>query len=236
MSHPTPIHAIQDTQRLFKKKTALERGKRIKLARHLANLTRKDMLEHYGINPNTLHAWEKGTNGLTEENAQKLFDAFQAKGLSISKEWLLYGEDPRSSLSSAPQTQTQAMTDVLSIRGDLKIFEEIDYFRHNNPHAISAMVGDEALLPLFYAGDYVGGIQLFGKELKSLTGAFCIITTENKDVLIRKIFKHQQGNVFTVGAINPVAQLTGPDYFECAIRAAAPITRHWFLGGMLRKD
>ena len=81
MSYPTLVHKPQDTERLFKKKTALERGKRIKLARHLANLTRKDMLELYGINPNTLNAWEKGTNCLTEESAQKLFEAFQAKGL-----------------------------------------------------------------------------------------------------------------------------------------------------------
>lgn len=235
MSYSTPSNA-QDTDRLFKKKTALERGKRIKLARHLANLTRKDMLENYNINPNTLHAWEKGINCLTENNAQKLFEAFQAKGLAITKEWLLYGDDPRSALSTAAQVDTQAIADILSIRGDLKIFEEIDYFRQNNPHAISAMVADEALLPFFYSGDYVGGIPLFTKELQSLIGEFCIITSESSDVFIRKIFQHKEGNIFTIGGINPFAKLEGPDYFDCTIQSAAPITRHWHLGRMQNKD
>jgi len=235
LTHSTLIKT-QDNPGLLKKKTALERGKRIKLARHLANLTRKDMQEQHGINSNTIHAWEKGTNCLTEDNAQKLFAAFQASGLSLSKEWLLYGEDPRSSLPDTTKTDAQAITDVLSIRGDLKIFEEMNYFRHNNIHGITAMVADQALLPLFYTGDYVGGIQVFAKELEKLVGAFCIITTKNEDVLIRKIFQHQQGNVFTIGAINPFAQLKNPDYFDCAIRTAAPITRHWYLNRIPEKN
>lgn len=224
------IDTTQNNPALVKKKIAIERGKRIKLARHLVNLTRKDMQEQHGINSNTLHAWEKGTNCLTEPNAQKLFLVFQASGLSLSKEWLLYGEDPRPTLPDNPPTDTQALSDVLNIRGDLKIFQEINYFRHHNLHTITAMIADEALLPLFYTGDYVGGIQVFAKDLKTLVGDFCIITTENEDVLIRKIFQHQQGNVFTIGAINPFAQLKNPDYFDCAIRTAAPITRHWYLG------
>jgi len=226
----------QDSNRLFKKKTGLERGKRIKLARYLANLTRKDMLENYNINPNTIHAWEKGVNCLTEENAQKLVEAFHTKGLVISKEWLLHGDDPRLGLSIATQTDAQAIADVLSIRRDLKIFEEMDYFRQNNPHAISTMVTDESLLPFFYSGDYVGGIQIFAKELKSLIGEFCIISSDSSDVFIRKIFQHKQGNIFTIGGINPLAKLIGPDYFDCAIQSAAPITRHWHLGRMHKKD
>ncbi|MBP6103592.1 MAG: helix-turn-helix transcriptional regulator [Gammaproteobacteria bacterium] len=235
MRYSTPPNA-QDTDRLFKKKTALERGKRIKLARHLANLTRKDMLENYDINPNTIHAWEKGINCLTERNAQKLSEAFQGRGLAITKEWLLYGDDPRSALSTATNTDAQVIADVLSIRGDLKIVEELDYFRQNNPHALSAMVTDEALLPFFYSGDYVGGIPLFAKELQHLIGEFCIISSESSDVLIRKIFQHKQGNIFTIGGINPFAKLEGPDYFDCAIQSAAPITRHWHLGRMQKKD
>ncbi len=222
---------------LLKKKAAIECGKRIKLARHLANLTRQDMLLHYGINPHTLHAWEKGANGLTEENAQKLFEVFQQRGLLISKAWLLYGEDPRIALSDieavnqSHSSVTGVMADILNVRADFKILEEIEYFQSHNAKAISTMIADEALMPLFAMGDYVGGIQCFDAvAFKTLVGSFCIISSQAGEVLVRKIVQHQKGLVFRIAGINPLAALNSPDYFDCAIQAAAPISRHWHVG------
>lgn len=222
-----------DLEKDLKKKAAIERGKRVKLARNLINLTRKDMSERYGINPNTIHAWEQGTNCLTEKNAIKLFEAFQKEGLYITKEWLLYGEDPSLANTTKLENKNQTLQDILAIRGDLKFFDEINYFRQNNTNAISVMISDDALSPLFNAGDYVGGIYLSTKAWKELVGEFCIILTEDEQVVTRKIFSYQEKNTFLVGGINPFAKLSTPDYFSCSIKSVAQITRHWYFGKML---
>lgn len=222
-----------DSNKALKRKLALERGRRVKLARNLSNLTRKDMFQRYGINPNTIHAWEKGANCLTEKNACKLFEAFRQEGLSITKEWLLYGEDPSFGHGPTLDEKNQELQDILNIRRDLKIFNEVNYFRQNNANSISTMITDEALSPLFCRGDYVGGVYLSRQDLKMLVGEFCIILTEDKQILTRKIFNYQAEDIFIIGGINPFAKLNGPDCIPCRIQAAAQITRHWHLGKML---
>jgi DNA-binding transcriptional regulator YiaG len=218
-----------------KRKVALERGKRVKLARSLVNLTRKDMLEKYNINPNTINAWEQGTNCLTEKNAFKLFEAFQQEGLLITTEWLLYGENPNLSNTFTLENKNKTLQDILNIRGDLKILDEINYFRQNNINSTSVMISDDALFPIFCAGDYVGGINLPNKNWEELIGQFCIILTEDEQVLTRKIFDYRSKNVFMVGSINPFSRLKGADCFSCKIRSVAQITRHWYLSRMLNQ-
>ena len=228
------LKAHIDLSKNLKRKVALERGKRVKLARNLVNLTRKDMLEKYNINPNTMHAWEQGTNCLTEKNALKLFEDFQQEGLSITKEWLLYGEHPNLSNTSIPENKNQELQDILNIRGDLKILEEINYFRQNNINSTAVIISDDALSPIFGVGDYVGGINAPHRNWKELVGEFCIIVTEDEKVLTRKIFSHQTRNIFRIGSINPFARLEGSDCVNCEIRSIAQITRHWYLSRILQ--
>lgn len=236
MNYPSHLQNSVDSNKALKRKLAVERGRRVKLARNLSNLTRKDMLERYNINPNTIHAWERGINCLTEKNALKLFEVFRQEGLSITQEWLLYGEDPSFALTSKLDNKNQELQDILHIRRDLKIFDEIDYFRQNNINSISVMISDDALAPIFCVGDYVGGIRLSNKDLTALVGEFCIVFTEDEQILTRKIFSHQEKNTFMVGSINPFAKLNGPDCVSCDIRLAAQITRHWYLSRMLEKQ
>ena len=219
-----------NTDKVFKRKLALERGKRVKLIRTLANLTRKEMFEKYSINPNTTHAWEKGTNLLTEKKAINLVEVFNQEGIAVTKEWLLYGENPESINKSNLDDKTQDLKDIIHIKGDLKILDEVNYFRHNNLNSVSAMISDEALFPLFCVGDYVGGVNTIGKSLNELVGEFCIITTKDGRVLIKKILSYKGKNDFLVGGINPFANLNDPHYFTCTIQSAATITRHWCLG------
>lgn len=218
--------------KLLKKKFALERGKRVKLARTLSNLTRKELFEKYNINPNTIRSWEEGANLLTESKAIQLVEIFNQEGFAITLEWLLYGEELGFINKPNLDSKNQNLKDIIHLRGDLKVIEEINYFKHNNINAVSCVIADESLFPVFCTGDYVGGINTMGKKLNELIGEFCIITTQDSQTIIKKIFGHKDHNFFMVGGINPFSKTSELHYFTCAITAAAKITRHWRIGAV----
>lgn len=229
MTHKV-IHVSSNMDKTFKSKLSLERGKRIKIARNLAGLTRKELFEKYHLNPNTVRSWEQGTNLLTDQKANALVDVFNQEGINITAEWLLYGEDPGFVNKSGLTDKNQDLKDVLNLRGDLKIIEEVNYFLDNNLNSISSMITDNSLSPVFCAGDYVGGIKIAGKKLQELVGEFSIITTNDERVLVKKIFNHKEKNIFLVGNTNPYANLHEPNHFSCTIKSAAKISRHWISG------
>lgn len=209
-----------------KKQIASERGKRVKLSRSLIGITRKEMTEKYGISVNTIQSWENGTNCLSQNGAAKLAEVFQKEGLNVTDEWLLCGD-----LSNS---QASLTNNILSMRSDIKVLEEIDYFKNNNLNSVGAMVSDDGLLPIFDVGDYVGGISVSGKNIKDLVGEFCIITTSEGKILTRKILSYVKDDVFVISCINPFTKIQDPHFFSCSIYAAAPITRHWHTSKILR--
>ena len=214
----------------FKEKLALARGKRVKLTRTLANLTRKELFKKHKVNPNTIRAWEEGSNLLTEPKAINLVKIFNQEGIDITLEWLLYGEDLNLTNKPKLDNKNQSLKDIINICGDLKIFDEINYFKQNNLNSISSIVDDESLFPAFCAGDYVGGINSVGKRINELVGEFCIITTTEEKTFIKKIFNHKEENFFLIGGINPFYKSNELYCFTCEILSAAKITRHWRTG------
>ena len=224
------IHISSGADKTFKTKLALERGKRIKLSRTLAGLTRKEVFEKYNISPNTIRAWEKGVNILTENKASTLVEIFTQEGVNITTEWLLYGEDPGLTNKTGIKNTNSDLKDAINFRNDLKILDEVTYFLDNNINSVSCLITDESLSPQFSVGDYVGGIKSIGKKIIELVGEFCIIITNDERVFPKKIFMHKEKNIFVVGDINPFTNLKVPHHFSCEIRAAAKITRHWCLG------
>jgi transcriptional regulator with XRE-family HTH domain len=215
---------------IAKEKVAKEIGKRLKLVRETANLTRKKMHEKHGINTNTLQAWEKGVNFLNEQAAIKLIEVFKKESLDIKIEWLLHGVLPKA---DAPHN----ITVVSSISGDLKVLEEINFFLQRNLHSVSTMIVDNSLFPFFCKGDYVAGIKTSNnKKLANLVGDFCIIDRgDDKEVIVKKILQRNEDNNFTIGGINPRAKSNTPDYFISNISHAAKITRHWLIGNRFLK-
>ena len=223
-------HISSGMDKKFKSKLALERGKRIKLARNLSGLTRKDVFEKYCINPNTMRAWEKGTNLLTENKASTIIEMFAQEGINITTEWLLYGENPEVPKDPGISSVNQNLKDAINLRGDLKILEEVNFFLDNNNNSVSCLISDETLSPMFSVGDYVGGIKSIGKKIIELVGEFCIVITTDSKVFTKKIFRHKEKSIFLVGDINPLANSNAPHHFTCEIQAAAKITRHWRFG------
>jgi DNA-binding transcriptional regulator YiaG len=215
-----------------KSKICIERGKRIKLLRMLVEMTRKDIDERYNLSQHTVHAWEKGTNCLTEKNADRLVEIFSREGLDITTDWLMHGTNPLFTKNEIGKNKD--LQDALSIKGDIKILNEINYFRENNLNSVSVMVADEALLPVFCVGDYVGGVYVTNHMIQDLVGEFCIISTDDGQIYIRKIFNHQKCDSYMIGTTNPMYSINEPAHFVCNIQAAAKISRHWRLGSVTK--
>lgn len=206
---------------------SLSTGKRIRLARMLTNLTRKDMFNKYDVNPSTLRAWEAGINLLTDYNAEKLYKAFRAEGLSLGKDWILNGSNKESE-DSLYSNKVSELRNILDIEENLKIFEEISFFKRNYLNAITTEVTNDGLHPLYETGDYVGGINVTSDNLvKSLVGKFCIITSTNEEIYIRKIFRKELDGSYLIGGTNPLTNIDEPQNFSCYIKSAAQIIRRW---------
>ena len=97
------------------------------------------------------------------------------------------------------------------------------------------MITDDSLLPIFCIGDYVGGINVKNELIRDLVGEFCIIAAEDGQMFVKKIFNHQNDNMFMIGSINPLVNNQEPPYFICNIQSAAKISRHWRLGNLPSK-
>lgn len=206
---------------------SLSIGKRIRLARMLTNLTRKNIFDKYGISPSTLRAWEAGINSLTEYNAQKLYKAFRAEGLSLGKDWILNGSSKEDE-DNLYSNEANELSSVLDIEANLKIFEEISFFKKNYLNTITIEVTDDGLHPLYEIGDYIGGINVTSDILvKSLVGKFCIVTATNEKIYTRKIFRQEPDGSYLIGNTNPLTNIEAPQNFSCYIKSAAQIIRRW---------
>jgi DNA-binding transcriptional regulator YiaG len=212
-----------------KDQLAHERGKRVKIARTLANLTRKSLMDRYNINVNTVQAWENGINCLTEKGAKKLVEAFQNEGLVISRDWLLHGD-----IDLHDTSQVNTINEYLGLREDLKLLQEIDFFKKIHPAGVSALVTDDALEPIFNVGDYVAGINVDGKKIDQLEGEFAIITTDNGSLITRKILSKIRYSEFLVCSINPFSKHAIPFTEKVIITKAAQITRQWHSSRILK--
>lgn len=203
-----------------------EVGKRIKMARQMANLTRKQFTDKYNINYHTLESWEKGVNSVSEENLTLLEGFFRAEGINVSKNWILYGNTQEIVDDMIKGKKDTQVEDIYSLSGDLSYFKEIKFFLENVENSAITMVLDNSLFPFYCKGDYVGGIDTGGNDTKKYIGNFCIIHITNGDIVTRKVISVKE-NATTICSINPKAILSTPDYYTVYYNKIIPITRHW---------
>jgi DNA-binding transcriptional regulator YiaG len=218
---------MTDTKSDDKTKLAIERGKRVKVARTLANLTRKALMDRHNINVNTIQAWEAGINCLTEKGTRKLVDALQKEGLIISKDWLLFGDVEQ------PQ-EVASVNDYLNLGEDMRLLQEIEFFKRINPQTISTIVTDDYLHPHFFQGDYVGGVIHPMKRLHELNGAFCIVTTQDGRLLTRKIYSFESATKAVIGGINHLSKDKTAMIESVEVSSVALITRQWLVNRLSR--
>lgn len=212
-----------------------EIGKRLKLARQMTNLTRKQFADKHNLNYHTLESWEQGINNISDENLSILESILTSEGINVSKNWILNG-NVYESLNSTIKNQNQSKVHSnYSLDGDFSYLREIKFFQETTENAIVTMILDDALFPYFNKGDYVGGVVTISKAMEQYVGKFCIIKMKNNDIIARKVVSFKNEDI-TICSINPNATLNTPDYYTIPFNKIALITRHWLCGLLANDD
>ncbi len=201
-------------------------GRRIKMTRTLAGLSRKDLEEKYGISAHTLQSWELGRNPLTDKAASKLVEIFHTTGVNCSMQWLMEGAGKSPALLASEFTPYPPLDkDIAPLLGkEASIQREIEFFKTNNPNAIVIMVTDDAMEPRYSQGDFVGGTQyIIPKKINECIGHDCIIDT-SEGTFFRRLMQRKNG--YALVCLNPQTEAEEPVIFAKHILAATPVIWH----------
>ena len=186
-----------------------------------SRVNRKELCQDTGIKPDTLYRWMNGRlQGIGPSGAASLLLKLRQIGVICSEDWLLYGEGippyralAISELTEAPPSSLENfLSDDLSLnkspdtadlaQRDLLVFnKEIKFFQENNPHALGVFLKDNAMQPVFMAGDYVAGVRT--QQFEKLLGEFCLVQTENSGELLACRLEAGINNTFTLLCLNP---------------------------------
>jgi transcriptional regulator with XRE-family HTH domain len=201
-------------------------GRRIKTARSLAGISRKDLESKYGISMHTLQSWELGRNPITEKAASKLVEIFHSTGVSCSTQWLLQGSGKSPSLLGSEFSPYPTIDKDIAplFTQENTIQKEIEYFKTNNPNAMVIMVSDDTMEPTYSKGDFVGGIQYLNtSDIDECIGHDCIVEI-NEGIYFRRLMKRPNG--YALVCLNAQTAIEDPVIFSKKIFAATPVIWH----------
>lgn len=204
----------------------LNMGRRIKTARSLAGISRKDLETKYGISQHTLQSWELGRNPLTEKAAAKLVEILHSTGVSCSAQWLLKGSGKSPGLLTSDFSPYPAIDQNFSsqFNQESTIQKEIEFFKTNNPNSVVIIVSDDSMKPTYSQGDLVGGIQYLNTtDIDECIGHDCIIEIGD-GTYFRRLMKRKNGYALT--CLNPQTEIEDPVIFSSKILTATPVIWH----------
>ena len=120
-------------------------------------------------------------------------------------------------------------------------------FKKHYPQAADYCISDEAMKPKYNLGDYVGGIICIQDRVDTVIGQDCIVKLSNGQLIVRKVFKGQEPNHYTlvplnleskrsldgaVGAIKVYYYLSKPVYLQMGCNAG--FTKHLFQSFLMK--
>lgn len=210
-----------------------ERGERAVELRKALKLTRKDIKKRHNLSSSTLHSWEDvNLGGMTESGAQRLASIYQAEGVKVSPEYLMYGigEHPLASLNMGnylrrklPKETRYGHVAELSEASILK--QELKLFYELHKKGVHLLVEDDAMAPWLMPGDYIGGKWYFDDEIKQAIGFPCIIQMDSGEKLVRILKAGSAKDCYTLICTNTKI----PVVSDVKLLAVAPIIRLWKL-------
>lgn len=205
--------------------SAAERGRRLRILRNMSDLTIHEFAEKFGIGASTIKYWESGKNeGLSSKGAKRVIEAMSQQGVHCTFMWLLHGV---GNMPHFIDVHYGSKNSDGSLEEELAISNEINLFLKNTSNAVTLLVFDDAMDPLFNIGTSIGGNRLFGDDLNKAIGHNCIVETEEKQILCRKLAKGNELGFYNLCCTNPQSTVTPPNIYNVKITSAAPITRVW---------
>lgn len=204
-------------------------GKRIKTARMLAGLSRKQLEEKFYVSASTLQSWEIGRNPLNEKGAKRLVEIFSKNDLICSVEWLLYGVGTHPKTSDELKFITSSKHGIIepvNWNDEISIQKEIETFYIVNHDAVVLLVNDDGMEPAYAIGDYVGGKKRYREKISTALGMNCIVQFNEQISLVRRLKSGSRSGLYNLFCINPDATAQEPVICDVNLIFAAPIIWH----------
>lgn len=202
-------------------------SQRIKAARSIAGYSeRKAFCLEFNFPLATLEAWERGKNPLTEKGAKRLVDILRNVGIYCSEEWLIEGKGISPRPLKEMTSGIEADTSIGSLSKNLIIAREISTFITLNKGAAVTILRDDAMLPFYEKGDYVGGVKRTGPHLKDAINKRCIIELASGKIIVRQLYQGKDPSTFNISAINLNSKSPPIAEHNVEIISAAPIVWH----------
>lgn len=204
-------------------------AKRLKAARSMAGYAeRKAFCAKFDIPLATLEAWERGKNPLTLKGAKRIVHALKLVGVYSSEEWLMTGKgfSPRPIEEISMEINLNSPHTLSALEKNLKIAKELSIFTTLNEGAIVTMIRDDAMLPFYEEGDYVGGIKFLDQALKDAINKKCIIELPNGQTTIRYLSQGKDISHYNISAVNQNGKIQPVTEENVRIVSAAPIIWH----------
>jgi len=211
-------------------KAKIARGERLMRVRGMANLSRSDVAQKYGISADTLKNWELGRHtGLTEQGAKRILTALKKAGIQCSMGWLLNG------VGAAPviidELADNARNNSLDLAEGKEIYTalpaEVQMFCEQHPNAFSMRVIDDGMEPCYFVGDYVAGERCYQQDLPKIVGKYCIVETQMGEILLRRVRKGSKEGHYSLQCINILTAHPTPLIYDIELASAAPVILHW---------
>ncbi len=200
-------------------------GKRIRIAISLCGMKLPAFGKKYKISLSHLYAIEKGQRPLNVKIAERISNGVQQEGYFCTVNWLLNGEGNSPLKEEIQQEAFNKGTPMLSsLSPEIKVMKETAFFLSLYDNSIASCILDDGMFPLYSVGDYVGGIM--SRDLVTTIGKDCIVTTDEDEQLIRRLFKGSKKGLYTLACLNPLTKAVPPIIFDNAIKTAAPIIWH----------
>ncbi len=205
------------------KQQAIERGKRLRLIRKIAGLTRNQLAESIGMTPTTLSTWENANfNGITLGGGEKVITTLLSKGVHCSLAWLMEG------IGQPPEILSELLgNDSISLKPEPEnnIHKEMIFFLRLNPKSITFQIRDPRLMPFLKPGDWVGG--LWQAPNATIINEFSIIKV-NQEEEVCLIQAGSQPDHYTLCYTTQLNLETLPlQRFDVKLKEVAVITRLW---------
>jgi len=210
--------------------TPRARGDRLRILRKMSGLTIHKLAAKYGVGSSTIKYWECGRDkGLSAKGARKIIEALRQEGVYCTFMWLMHGVGMHPQIvdmqQSASAKQVAAMNTTLE--DETAITNEIALFCSGTPNAVTLVIYDDSLEPFYVIGDTVGGNRFTGAGIERAIGKNCIIETEDRQVVCRKLMRGNVPETFTLCSLNPQTTALPPNFYDVKILSAAPIIRVW---------
>ena len=207
---------------IIKKPSSAERAQRLRQLRELTGLSRAAIERKYNISAATLRSWEDNlAGGLTEVGAKRIAFIFRKEKIDFSIEWLLegIGAPPQKVIRSSLEREE---TEQYKYNSAVTLSDEVNFFQKINPDSVIYRIEDDAMLPFYMPGDYVGGIRMYGENLKEALHRDCIIETPTNKIFFRRLRQSTIEGCYNLVSINPDTKVERPFIYDTEIVAASP--------------